>query len=439
MIQNQHIAIDFQQDSFWKELVQEFQAQISRRLLTKDVLLKFTNIKEIVYIIDGSIIRIDQISDTKKMLQIMQNLEQIKYLKWMGNYGQKLENGTLFGEAAIKIWEDAIVMKEESREYGRKFLSIITSCIKDINSQVQVYEFGLFNGDLRQGVWKIIHNDQAIGEGSYDLKGNKIGQWQELHQYWEKDSREIIFKGEYKNGQKFGRWDTVDVGLKQNKVIGKWVELYDLWDQSVTYHGEYKNGERFSSWTIKDREDQKIGGGSYTEKGIKNGEWIEICAEWRSVCQINFKGVYKNGKKIGFWDTLQYGDQKIGGGKYNDNGLKDGKWIELHDEWQHWDREVTFEGEYLQGKKIGKWNTILNGKQNIGGGQYDQDGLKSGQWVDLCDGWEGNGANSVQFTYNGEYLKGKKVGRWDTFEKNQKLMYLTLILPVQIYQWRWLI
>ncbi|CAK94820.1 unnamed protein product (macronuclear) [Paramecium tetraurelia] len=460
MFQNKDIAIDFQQDFFLTEQVKEFEAQISGRLLTKDVLLKFTN-KEIVYIVDGSIIRIDQILDVKEMPQIMKNLEQIKYLKWMGDLGQNLSK---IGKWYI-IWRGCNIDMGGCYCADGKKQGIWKEILINYNNQVQVYEFGLFNGGLRQGVWKIINQDQVIGGGSYDLQGNKNGQWLELHQQWEKDSREIILQGEYKNGQKIGRWDTVDIGLNQNKVMydfsikqisgggtynesglksGKWLEIHDLWDHysSVTFHGEYKNGEKYSSWTTVDRENQKIGGGSYQENGIKNGEWIEICAEWRSVCQINFKGLYKNGKKIGFWDTLQYGNTKMyvyflqnisGGGKYDDNGLKQGKWIELHDEWQHWDREVTFEGEYFQGKKIGKWNTILNGKQNMliyyflqenfsGGGQYDQDGLKGGQWVDLCDGWEGNGVNTMQFTYNGEYLKGKKVGRWDIIDKNQKLI-----------------
>lgn len=34
-----------------------------------------------------------------------------------------------------------------------------------------------------------------------------------------RDAREIIIKGEYRNGQKFGRWDTVDIGYKKNKVM----------------------------------------------------------------------------------------------------------------------------------------------------------------------------------------------------------------------------
>lgn len=46
-----------------------------------------------------------------------------------------------------------------------------------------------------------------------------------------------------------------------------------------------------------------------------------------------------------------------------------------------------------------------------GGGSFDEQGygIKIGKWVELIDGFGLNG----QVTYIGEYINGKKVGRWN--------------------------
>ncbi|CAD8066799.1 unnamed protein product [Paramecium primaurelia] len=48
-----------------------------------------------------------------------------------------------------------------------------------------------------------------------------------------------------------------------------------------------------------------------------------------------------------------------------------------------------------------------------GGGSFDLDGdgMKNGRWIDLSYGFKGD----YQITYQGEYLKGNKVGRWDIY------------------------
>ncbi|CAD8129323.1 unnamed protein product [Paramecium sonneborni] len=151
---------------------------------------------------------------------------------------------------------------------------------------------------------------------------------------------------------------------------------------------------------------------------------------------------------------------KIGGGYYNHDNCKQGKWIEL-DEGFYFKKQVTYNGEYnMKGMKIGKWNSMYcesHGQEykQIGGGSYDQDGnqkkmnqmkgfisinksltmvniickrwkqqycgggsydqdgnqKKIGKWVELDKKF----SKVKQVTYNGEYNKqGMKIGMWDS-------------------------
>lgn len=44
-----------------------------------------------------------------------------------------------------------------------------------------------------------------------------------------------------------------------------------------------------------------------------------------------------------------------------------------------------------------------------GGGLYDENGVKLGKWIELSDGFSINS----KIISNGEYKNDKKVGRWD--------------------------
>ncbi|CAD8167930.1 unnamed protein product [Paramecium octaurelia] len=41
------------------------------------------------------------------------------------------------------------------------------------------------------------------------------------------------------------------------------------------------------------------------DKGMKIGQWIEICDEFRKCQQITLNGEYNNGKKVGVWMEMQ--------------------------------------------------------------------------------------------------------------------------------------
>ncbi|CAD8129704.1 unnamed protein product [Paramecium sonneborni] len=139
--------------------------------------------------------------------------------------------------------------------------------------------------------------------------------------------------------------------------------------------------------------------------------------------------------KVGRWDIMYQESsfdpfKQIGGGLYNNAGLKQGKWIEP-DEVFYKDKKVTYNGQYnMKGKKVGSWDIMydrmLNGEYiqmyileiiicdfvQSGGGSYDQVGnqKKIGRWMELYENFQYN----AQVIYIGEYNQnGMKVGKWN--------------------------
>ncbi|CAD8195660.1 unnamed protein product [Paramecium octaurelia] len=309
----------------------------------------------------------------------------------------------------------------------------------------QVIDCGLYKNGQKIGRWDILYRKkgkeqfQQIGGGLYDeLSSIKIGKWVELSNGFY-DLSEVTYKGEYKNGKKVGIWQ---ISFLENQIgggsyaeggqlkVGRWTEQSDGFyvDSQVIYEGEYKNGVKIGRWNIsykdrKSKQTQQIGGGSYDgEESKQIGKWIELSDSFYDLSQIIYNGEYKNGKKVGRWDILFRGDfdeefKQIGGGLYDEGGsFKIGRWIESSDGFKTWS-QVTFDGEYKNGVKVGKWGTFykdVSSKTNelIGGGSYDEGhSLKVGKWIELSDGFAWNS----QFTYQGVYRDGKKIGRWDTY------------------------
>ncbi|CAD8117458.1 unnamed protein product [Paramecium sonneborni] len=146
--------------------------------------------------------------------------------------------------------------------------------------------------------------------------------------------------------------------------------------------------------------------------------------------QITYFGEYnKKGRKVGKWSIRwnEKGQNKqIGGGSFDEQGIKIGRWMELCEGFNS-EKQVTYNGEYNQkGMKVGRWdiNYCEEGKQEyklIGGGSYGEgvNQIKIGKWVELDEGF-GDGIGQNKITYNGEYnMKGMKVGRWDiSYDKN---------------------
>ncbi|CAD8190271.1 unnamed protein product [Paramecium pentaurelia] len=289
------------------------------------------------------------------------------------------------------------------------------------------------NNKQQVGYWTATWKGEIIKDvgGIYNQFGKKEGLWKDLiRNYW--SIAQVYEVGQYQMGLKQGNWKFIykdqEIGCgeysKQGEKTGKWLELSDMFcDHSkVTQMGEYNQGKKVGRWDILfnyQGNNSKIGGGEYDQagQGLKIGQWIDISDGFFEDSQVTYNGQYKNGKKVGKWDILfnWNGKNKIGGGFYDleGEGLKTGCWVDIYDQYQQ-HRSITYIGEYKNGKKVGKWDIWYNylGKNNnIGGGLYDEKGLelKIGQWLELSDGF----CDYSQVTYQGQYENGQKVGKWD--------------------------
>ncbi|CAD8070503.1 unnamed protein product [Paramecium sonneborni] len=493
---------------------------LKQRWMNTKILIAFTQNFEIIYLKDGQILRIEKVKDISQKPDTLTNFEQIKFLEWFGKFeinhfkvgkwtanwnGEKLmEVGGYYSKDGLKqgIWKELI---------------------KNYWTGAQVYEIGVYINNQRRGFWNYLYGNNKIPIGQYNDQGQKDGKWIVLSpqfcnwkmgyffsQKWKKsmdvifeiqyfyvflrnsgggvyqelkvadqkqdsikngkwieeqdgyyDKSQMIFVGEYKNGKKFGFWDTIYVvysreyphfndkwggGKYQNSIkTGNWVELCNFFYQDcwVTYEGEYKNGLKVGQWDIK-LERNKFGGGQYDfqndndniESSFKTGQWIEEADDFFTYSNVIHQGYYKDGKKVGRWNIISKGEVELtGGGSYQEklrdhaveDSVKIGKWVEFCEQFQMYNQIYTT-GQYdNNGCKFGNWDIFCNftclfrDKKKIGGGLYVQNDnvgyIKTGKWIELSNEYfEFN-----QITYHGEYNNGRKVGRWDTFlTQNEK-------------------
>ncbi|CAD8196093.1 unnamed protein product [Paramecium octaurelia] len=318
------------------------------------------------------------------------------------------------------------------------------------------------------------------GGGFYEdqIEGDsiKVGRWIDISEEFSYN-QQITLSGEYKKGKKFGKWDIwwrnrnpdwicklriyadgsmndnqfylrFNKGWKNQQIgggfydsegygvkIGRWIELSDEFSQNyrVIYGGEYHNGKKVGRWDIltidyqgywENLSFQQIGGGSYGEGDdeIKIGEWIEVDDDFDRSRYLFWKGEYKNGKKVAQW-TISCMDDKLiepGGGSYNEGGegIKVGKWKEIY-YWSEEEGPSRQNGEYKNGKRVGRWDIVYPSKQNslppkIGGGSYKKqgDGIKIGKWIEQN---QNIFLLSPSIIDQGEYSNGIKVGEWGIF------------------------
>ncbi|CAD8172296.1 unnamed protein product [Paramecium pentaurelia] len=366
----------------------------------------------------------------------------------------KLENG-LSRVMDFKDSHKSLIL--ETIETIRKLVDGIFGLSREmvrymIQQHSQITYIGEYRKGKKIGRWDIFELGEMIGGGSYDeLDSIKIGKWIELSDFfgirWQ-----TTYNGEYKKGKKINRWDIekrdekgkpfYNIGggsydSEQGSIkIGKWFEFNDDYhlNQYMTTNGEYKNGYKIGRWetlwtTAFNIINKLIACGSYDEiSSNKIGKWIEISDNFCSNSQVTYIGEYKNGIKVGRWDTYflkHFGDRKnelIGGGSYDEeHGLiKIGKWIDLGHLFNS-DSQVTYIGEYRSGKRVGKWEIWFeqiygdNKLQQVGGGSYDEEQgcIKVGRWIELSDNFD----EYSQITFKGEYKNGRKIGRWDIWYK----------------------
>ncbi|CAD8118613.1 unnamed protein product [Paramecium primaurelia] len=479
--------------------------QILEKLVKAKILITISKDNEINYSQDGVILRNEQSQGASQDFDLLVNREQILNLYWQGKYDQNqlkigkwtaawngqylyliggyYQNGLkqgLWGELFLNYRSQAQVYEIGEYVQDRKFGKWIYIYDNEKIIGGSYNEQGLKNGQWNELNHGFMNESQVIYNGEYK-NGNKIGMWNILYRwnmnqpfkimqnYYKKvnfsgggqydyiDSIKIgiwielcdnlfnrslvVQHGQYKFGQKIGRWDIFYVGDKiggglYDEVnygfkIGRWIELRILkshivvniktikklvdgifYLRGIIYTQNMKNCNNYNAINFS-------GGGQYDEKSsVKFGSWIELSDGFGRNSKIIYTGEYKNDQKVGRWD-IQYKEADkeqlllIGGGQYDKmgNGSKIGRWIEISDGFSD-DSKLTYKGDYKNGQKVGIWESFWNwvGNKKIAGGSYDEkDSIKVGRWIELRDGF----GLYEQVIYNGEYKNGKKVGRWD--------------------------
>ncbi|CAD8208316.1 unnamed protein product [Paramecium octaurelia] len=158
----------------------------------------------------------------------------------------------------------------------------------------------------------------------------------------------------------------VEANMMKMSQTGIWRELHEnfyIYGQ-IIYQGVYSKGKKQQKWVIQYRPQKEsnfieIGGGFYDSEGRKDNLWVELHANFSQQREVLYKGIYKNGIKYDQWETLQMMDNReeirnIGGGCYDENQLKNGKWTDLYENFNN-DAQVKYKGEYKNGKKQGSW------------------------------------------------------------------------------------
>ncbi|CAD8145673.1 unnamed protein product [Paramecium pentaurelia] len=442
-----------------------------RKIRTK-FLVTFTESKQIYYTQDKICIRIYQYKNISDKHEVMNNLEQIYYLQLIGEYGK---NNQKIGKWRA-TW-DGEILKDVGGEYsedGKKqgqWKEINKNFWREVNLQfyslAQVYEVGQYVNDQRNGTWKFIYENNEIGGGKYNMDSQKNGKWIDLSsEFWSES--QVTYSGEYKNGKKIGIWDVwfyddndkkknqlIGCGLYQEKQgesikIGRWYELSDEFckESQIIYSGEYKNDKKVGRWDIFYRRKAKYqfkqiqflvveghmmkNQKQQTQIRLDNGlNWaMGLRKILKQFLQVNIKmvkrqvsGIFNMKENIcKIILLIQYDKKYSGGGQYDDkvekvDSIKIGKWIELFDGFSNIS-QVIYNGEYINGKQVGRWDILYRKKNDIpfkmiGGGQYDEnlykvDSIKIGVWIELSETFY----KYSQIIYNGEYKNGKKVGKW---------------------------
>ncbi|CAD8195818.1 unnamed protein product [Paramecium pentaurelia] len=411
---------------------------------------------EMLYMMGGKIIRIDQ----QETSQIMTNLEQIEHLTWQGERSHSFQKigrwtadwnwnyegvGGYYSENGQKQGQ----WKEMAQNFGEYLL------LEKYKRNAKVYEVGEYENGVRIGTWNYVFENKRFGGGVYKENGVKNSKWIELSDNFSSQSQ-ITYNGEYQDGKKFGVWTTmyrghgydefIQIGggqFDENQKNGEWIELSNFFSKyyfefnniyslsQVIYQGHYLHGKKSGQWDTMARLSDglkfaQIGGGFYDKNGKKQGKWVDLCNYFQSYVQILYNGQYQDDLKIGKWDTIfrEYSSDKyceIGGGSFDEKGMKIGNWIELSDGFYR-ECQIIYQGEYQNGLKVGRWEIMYRKKTNddyqkIGGGLYDPCGLKDGIWMEL----ENSLSRKTQVSHVGQYKNDKKYGLWEIMFIGEKM------------------
>ncbi|CAD8110381.1 unnamed protein product [Paramecium primaurelia] len=303
--------------------------------------------------------------------------------------------------------------------------NIAESSSTDLEKLVQIVEGSLLN-------------DWSVQRNSYFTRLQNISSWwgQEFQNFSEKiieKSKKLLHNNYVYRNQP----------LKPNQQLDEYTNKFIgiLWDYSYNQPLQLKLNLQITFTQNKEIQYIKDGYKIRIDKIKETTRKPEILTNLEQIQHFYWSGNYgQKNQKIGNWLATWKGETIQGvGGKYSDDGQKQGKWREIVK--NYWSLGKVFEeGEYVKDQRIAVWKYIYENNE-IGGGGYNTEGLKIGKWIDLSEGfWQYS-----QLTQNGQYRNGKKVGRWDIFYREQssdsfkQMQKFYNIIDKIDYQWWWII
>ena len=202
-----------------------------------------------------------------------------------------------------------------------------------------------------------------------------------------------FYSGEWQDGERHGTGtQTYSSGSERGSYEGMWK------DDKEDGHGVIvlKNGEKYEG---------SMSNGVRAGKGLLTfppNDWLR---------RVSLNGDWKDDKATGYGTFYWNNDSKYAGELVNYQ--IHGHGVETYSPTDQFNR-VSFEGEFIEGKKVGNGTMIWkNGAKYIGG--FSNDDLH-GYGVEIFSATD----ESDRVRYEGEYKDGKKSGKGTMIWKNEK-------------------
>ncbi|MGH1335203.1 MAG: hypothetical protein ACRBFS_03680 [Aureispira sp.] len=270
--------------------------------------------------------------------------------------------------------------------------------------------------------WSLLLVGSLTAQENRKEDGVKVGAW--AH----KDSRGKVYaEGTYQDGIKTGAWRYYLSPVSRYTHVSDVSGSYDAFGQKtgnwlfismttkIQVEAEFANNLLQGRCSYFNSEGNIMATG-VMDAGIRHGQWV-----FYSQGEEMTRGYYKNGLKMGDWvyDYFPEKDLHVKGVLNFDNGAKSGKLF-----YYKVDRHPKFGtnellsgiGEYINGKKVGRWIEYQQGLKGelVEAGLYNRQGKRQGVWRTTLN------RKNYQI---GLYENGTLQGAFKQFHDNGKLQY----------------